>query len=352
MKELYIKSIKIGNKLVGKGHPCYIIAEIGSNFDGSITQAKKLIKLVKTCGADVAKFQSFITEELISRKGFEKKSTFQAKWKKSVWQVYKDAELPRKWHRELNEYAKKIGIHFFTSPWDFDAVDLLDKLNVPAIKIGSGDITHLEILKYIGSKHRPVLLATGSSTMAEVQHAVKAIESTGNNQIILMHTVVQYPSPLQDANLRVLSTLKNKFGLNVGYSDHSTGSLVALASVALGACVVEKHFTIDPKLDGPDHPHSMDPAAFKEMVRNIRLLEKAMGSGIKKVESSETETRTIQRRGIWTVMKILKGERFNRDNIKALRPVVGIPASEYQHILGKKAKKNFKPYEPLTRKNL
>ena len=142
--------------MVGEGYSCYVIAEIGSNFDGSFMKAKKLIKLAKKCGADAAKFQSFKTEELLSRNGFERKSAFQSRWKKSVWQVYKDAELPRKWHKELNNYAKKIGIHFFTSPWDFDAVDLLKKLNVPAIKVGSGDITYLEILKKIGSLKKPI----------------------------------------------------------------------------------------------------------------------------------------------------------------------------------------------------
>lgn len=344
-----LKPIKIGNRLVGNGHKCYIIAEIGSNFNGNLAQAKKLIRLAKKCGADAAKFQSFITEQLISKKGFEKKSAFQKKWKKSVWRVYKNAELPRAWHKELNMYAKKIGIHFFSSPWDFDAVDLLEKLNVPVFKIGSGDITYLEMLKYIGSIHKPILLATGASTMNEIEEAVKTIKSTGNNQIILLHSVVQYPSPIQDANLKVLNTFKQKFKLNVGYSDHSPGMLVALSSVALGACVIEKHFTLNPKLPGPDHPHSLDPKAFEEMVHSIRLLENAMGDGIKKVQPSEKETRIIQRRGIWTVKKIEKGERFSNENIKALRPDLGISASKYELIIGKKAKRNFNPYKPVNK---
>jgi sialic acid synthase SpsE len=343
-----LKPIKIGNKWVGEGHPCYIIAEIGSNFDGSIAKAKRLIKLAKECGADAAKFQSFITEELLSRKGFDKKSAFQKRWKKSVWEVYKSAELPREWHKELNQYAKKIGIHFFTSPWDFEAVDLLDKLNVPVIKVGSGDITHLDLLKYIGSKNRPIFLATGSSTLEEVKEAVREIKATGNDRIILMHAVVQYPSPIEEANLKVLHTLKEKFKLNVGYSDHSPGWLVALSSISLGSCVIEKHFTIDPRLPGPDHPHSMNPSSFKEMVRNIRLLEKALGDGIKKVQHSEKETRIIQRRGIWTTHKIRRGEKFSKNNIKPLRPVLGISASKYRSFIGKKAKRTYRIYEPLT----
>jgi len=333
--------------MVGEGYSCYVIAEIGSNFDGSFMKAKKLIKLAKKCGADAAKFQSFKTEELLSRNGFERKSAFQSRWKKSVWQVYKDAELPRKWHKELNNYAKKIGIHFFTSPWDFDAVDLLKKLNVPAIKVGSGDITYLEILKKIGSLKKPIFLATGASTIKEVSDAVKAIKSTGNHKIILMHSVTQYPSPIEQANLNVLQTLMKNFKLNVGYSDHSPGSLVPLASVALGASVIEKHLSLNPKSKGPDHLHSMSPKSFAKMVQDIRTLEKALGDGQKRIEKSEKETRIVQRRGIWTIKKIKKGEKFNNNNIKPLRPVKGMSASNYKEILGRKATRDFRPYESL-----
>jgi len=333
--------------MVGRSYSCYVIAEIGSNFDGSLMKAKKLIKLAKKCGADAAKFQSFKTEELLSRNGFERKSAFQSRWKKSVWQVYKDAELPRKWHKELNNYAKKIGIHFFTSPWDYDAVDLLKKLNVPVIKVGSGDITYLEILKKIGSLKKPIFLATGASTIKEVSDAIKAIKSTGNHKIILMHSVTQYPSPIEQANLNVLQTFMKNFRLNVGYSDHSPGSLVPLASVALGASVIEKHFSLNPKSKGPDHLHSMSPESFAKMVQEIRTLEKALGDGQKRIEKSEKETRIVQRRGIWTIKKIKKGEKFNDNNIKPLRPVKGMSASNYKRILGRKATRDFLPYESL-----
>lgn len=342
-----LKSIKIGKRLVGEGNPCYIIAEIGSNFDRSLTKAKKLIKSAKECGADAAKFQSFQTEKLLSKKGFEKKRAFQSHWKKSVWQIYREAELPRSWHKELNKYAKKIGIHFFSSPWDYEAVELLKKLNVPAIKVGSGDITNLEILKQIGKTGKPVLLATGASTMNEVENAIKYIKSTGNKKIILMHSVTQYPSPIDEANIRVLRSLKKKFKLNVGYSDHSLGSLVVLASVVLGASIIEKHFTLNSKANGPDHPHSMDPKSFKKMVRDVHATEKALGDGIKKVERSEKETRIFQRRGIWTTKKIKKGEKFTSKNVKALRPAIGSDALNYNKILRRKATKRYKPYESV-----
>lgn len=347
-----ISPIKIGKRVLGNNQKCYVIAEIGSNFNKDIRLAKKLIKLAKDSGADAAKFQSFIPEKIISRRGFEKKLAFQSKWKKSVWEVYDEAQLPLSWHSELNKYAKNIGIDFMSAPYYHDAVDLLVKLNTPAIKIGSGEITNIEFLKYVGKTMKPILLATGASTMNEVEDAVNALKSTGNKKIILMQAVTQYPSPINDANLRVLDVFKKKFNLNVGYSDHSPGDLVVLASVALGACVIEKHFTMNKKMSGPDHLHSLDPAEFNQMVQQIRKIESALGDGIKKIEKSEKETRIIQQRGIWTTKKIVKGEKFTKANTDVLRPVMGLSASNYTAILGKKSKRNFDVFEPIKKQNI
>jgi len=347
-----IKPIKIGNRQVGNNSKCYVIAEIGSNFNRNISTAKRLIKLAKDSGADAAKFQSFVPEKIISSRGFEKKLAFQTKWKKSVWEVYEEAQLPLSWHEELNQYAKSIGIDFMSSPYYYEAVDLLVKLRVPAIKIGSGEITNLEFLRYIGKTMRPILLATGASTMNEVEEAVRVIRSTGNKKIILMQAITQYPSPIEDANLKVLKTFREKFKINVGYSDHSPGSLIVLASILLGACVVEKHFTANKKMNGPDHPHSLDPKEFSQMVQKIRTLEIALGNGIKKVEKSEKETRIIQRRGIWTIKKISKGEKFTKSNIDVLRPTLGISATKYELVIGKTAKRNFESYEPIREKDV
>lgn len=347
-----IKPIRIGNISVGQGHKCYIIAEIGSNFDASFSKAKKLITLAKRCGADAVKFQTFRAEELISKNGFGKKVAFQSRWKKSVWDIYKEAEFPREWHKKLSIHARKNNIHFFTSPWDFEAVDMLMETNPPVIKIGSGDITYLEMLRYVGKKKKPIILATGASTLKEVKDAVREIKSTGNNQIILLHSVTQYPSDIKDANLLALQTLRKVFNLNVGYSDHSPGDLIALASVAIGACVIEKHFTDNPTLTGPDHPHSMDPKSFSNMIKKIRMLETALGNGDKIVTKSENETRIIQRRGIWTTKPIKKDEIFTKENIKALRPVNGIPASMMNKILGKKSKRDLKEYTALKSRDL
>ncbi len=347
-----IKPVKIGRKYLGANSSCYVIAEIGSNFNGRISNAKKLIKLAKDVGADAAKFQSFVPEKIISRRGFEKKLVFQAKWKKSVWEVYNEAQLPLSWHEELSRYAKSVGIDFMSTPYYYEAVDEMVKLKVPAIKIGSGEITNLEFLKYVGKTMKPILLATGASTMQEVEEAVSAIRSTGNRKIILMQAITQYPSPIAEANLKVIETFREKFKLNVGYSDHSLGSLVILASVAMGACVIEKHFTANTKLRGPDHVHSLDTRDFRQMVQNIRLLEGSLGDGIKKVEKSERETRIIQRRGVWTIKKISKGEIFSKSNVDVLRPTLGIPASKYGLVTGKAAKRNFLAYEPIKERDL
>lgn len=341
--------MKIGNKLVGEGHSCYIIAEIGSNFDGSLKKAKRLITLAKNSGADCAKFQSFLTEELLSKTGFDKKTTFQSRWDKPVWDVYKQAELPREWHEELAEHAKKIKIDFMSTPYDYPAVDMLSELKVPAFKIGSGDITYLEFLKYIAKKNKPILLPTGASTMTEIREAIEAIKSVGNNKIIVLQSVTQYPSPIEDANIMSMISLRRKFQLNVGYSDHSPNLSVPVASVALGACVIEKHFTDNIANQGPDHPHSLNPSNFLDMVERIRDVEKALGDGIKKVEKSERDTRIIQRRSIFTVKTIKKGEKFTLDNVNCLRPCVGLPASLLETILNKRAKKNLQPYHALTK---
>ena len=348
---MIIKSIKIGTKTIGNNHPCYVIAEIGSNFDGSFSKAKKMIKLAKEAGADAAKFQSFITEKILAKKGFETKTTFQSKWKKPVWDVYKNAEFPLSWHKKLSDYAKKIGIDFLSTPYNYDAVNLLKKINVHAMKIGSGDITDTEFLKVVGKTMKPIFLATGASTMSEIKDAVKVIKSTGNNKIILMQSITQYPSLIEDANFAVLNTFKEKFNLNVGYSDHSPGSLVILASVALGACVIEKHFTNNSKLKGPDHPHSMNPREFGKMIKDIRVIESARGNGIKKVEKSEIETRIIQRRSIFTITKIKKGEKFTEKNIRTLRPFIGLPASDFNKILNKKSKRDLDKSHAITKKD-
>ncbi len=335
-----LNPIKIGKKLVGERKPCYVIAEIGSNFDGNINLAKKLIREAKKAGADAAKFQSFQVEKILSKKGFEKKVSFQNTWKKSVWNVYKDAELPLEWISELSKYAKKCKIDFLSAPYHIEAVDELVKYKVPAIKIGSGEITNLEFLEYVAKTRRPILLATGASSQKDVDTAVKIILKINKN-LILMQATTQYPSPIKDANLRVIDTFRKKYGINVGYSDHTPGITCILGSVALGSCTVEKHFTLDNASAGPDHNHSLNVKEFTKMVKRIRDMELALGNNKKDIEKSETQTKVIQQRGIWTSKKIFKGEKFSVSNISVLRPCIGISANKFRYTLGKKAKRNY-----------
>ena len=352
MKNLKIKTIKIKNKVIGENNPCYIIAEIGSNFNGDINVAKKLIKKAKEAGADAAKFQSFQTKKILSKKGFEKKVTFQSKWKNSVWNVYRDAELPIEWIKKLDEYAKKCKIQFLSAPYHIEAVDELVRHKIPIIKIGSGEITNIEFLKYVAKKKLPIFLATGASTLNDVNLAVKTIVNQKNNKIVLMQATTQYPSPIKDTNLKVIKQFRKKFNLNIGYSDHTPGYTAILGSVALGACVIEKHFTLDTESDGPDHPHSLNPKQFKEMVEKIREMEIALGYDKKIIEESEKHTKIIQRRGIWSIKNIKKGEKFSKTNLDVLRPCIGLSASYFLKLLNKKAKKNYQAFTALKKNDL
>jgi len=341
--------IRIGNRILGKGHPAYIIAEIGSNFDNNIDKAKQLILAAKESGADCAKFQSFLAEKIVSGRGFAsmKLKGVHGSWGRPVEEIFKEVEFPREWHGELSEYCEKIGIDFSTSPYDFEAVDLCEKLNVPFIKIGSGEITWHGMLKYIARKNKPIFLATGDATMSEIDEALRVIESTGNTELVLMQCITNYPSKIESANINVLKTYETAFGILTGYSDHSPGIVVALGAVALGAVVIEKHFTLNKKDKGPDHPHSMDIAEFKTMVECIRELEAAMGSTRKLVVEEESETVIVQRRSLYAAQDIQKGKVFEESDITELRPALGIPPKFRNIVAGKTASRQIGKGEPL-----
>jgi pseudaminic acid synthase len=331
--------IKIGNKFVGDGMPFYTIAEIGSNFDNSITKAYKLIDLAKNAGADAVKFQSFTAETLVNDNCFKKlKIGYQSKWKKSVFEVYKKAEFPKKFHQKVFDYCKKKKVEFFSAPYDKVSVDYLDKLGVNVFKIGSGDLTWLENIEYIAKKNKPIILATGASNMIQISNAIKTIRKTGNNKIILMQCVTNYPASFNDINLKVLKMFRKKFNCLVGYSDHTPGDIVATGTVAMGGCMIEKHFTDNKKLPGPDHGFAMDPADFKEMTNKIQLMEKIIGKPIKKIYDEEKDQYFSMKRGIKSSQKLTKGQKLQRKHIKLLRPCLSneISADNLKKIIGKK----------------
>lgn len=350
MKQIkFPKVIKIGKNLVGEGQPALIIADIGANFDGNLTKAKKLALAVKQAGGDVVKIQSFLADKIVSAKGFSSMSLkgVHGSWKKPVDQIFREAEFPRKWHKDFFSYCRKIGIAVSSSPYDFEAVDLMDKLGVDFYKIGSGDITWHEMLKYIAKKKKPLILATGASDLSEVSDAVKVIKQTGNKNLILLQCITNYPSKIESANINVLKTFKEKFGTIIGYSDHSPGDIVVLGAIALGAKVIEKHFTLNKKDKGPDHPHSMEPREFAEMVKKIRQMESALGSGRKMVEKEESETVIVQRRGLYVNRNISINEKVKKSDIDVLRPALGILPKFKTRIINKKLKKGIKAGEPL-----
>ena len=355
MKVRMMKKIKLGNTWAGEGEKTYIIAEIGSNFDGSVERAKKLIDLARDCGADAVKFQCFSADKIVSKEAFDNlKVGFQATWGKSVYAVYKDAEFPRKWHDKLFCYADKKGLDFFSSPYDKDAVDLLEKLGVIAFKIGSGDITWLEMLKYIAQKGKPVILGTGASTIAEIDEAVRAIRSTGNNDIFILQCVTNYPSHFEYANIRAMKAMGEMFDTLFGYSDHTLGSIVPLGAVAMGACMIEKHFTDDKTRKGPDHPHAMDGKEFKAMVDEIRILEIALGSGLKDLYNEERETVLLQRRCLRAARDIPKYSSISGNMVSVLRPSAeNAIAPKYKEIIiGRKVKINLAKGSAFTWENI
>src|SRR5271157_670303 len=319
--------IQIGSYTIGDNHPSYFIADIAANHDGSLERAKHLIRLAKQAGADAAKFQNFSAPKIVSDYGFRSlggQQSHQAKWKKPVFEVYHEASIPFSWTPELKAVCDEIGIDYFSSPYDFEAIDQLDAYMV-AFKVGSGEITWPEALEHMARKGKPVLLATGASDIGDVQRAVHTILAI-NKQLVLMQCNTNYTTSLENfkyINLRVLNTYKNMFpDVILGLSDHTPGHVTVLGAIALGAKVIEKHFTDDTTRSGPDHGFSMDPDSWALMIENARRLELALGSGDKFVEENEKETVVIQRRCLRAARDIRAGETVTREMIDVLRPAV------------------------------
>lgn len=336
--------IKIGKSAVGENHPTYFIADISANHDGEIERAKTLIKLAKDAGADAAKFQNFRAPEIVSDYGFKAmvdQVSHQAGWKKSVFEIYESASIPFEWTPILKDTCDEVGIDYFSSPYDFEAIDMLEPY-VPAYKIGSGDITWLEVLERIADKGKPVILATGASNIGEVQRAVHTILPK-NQQLVLMQCNTNYTASLENyshIHLRVLNTYQMLFPeVILGLSDHTFGHATVLGAIALGARVVEKHFTDDNSRVGPDHPFSMTPDSWREMVDRTRELERALGSSDKVVAGNEEKTVIIQRRCLRAARAVKTGESFKREMIDVLRPATpgALLPYEIDDVIGKKA---------------
>ena len=336
--------IKIGNHLIGNNQPTYFIADISANHDGSLERAKYLVRLAKQAGADAAKFQNFCAPKIVSDYGFQSmgdQKSHQAKWKKSVYEVYQGASIPDEWTPELKQVCDEVGMDYFSAPYDFGAIDMLDPY-VPAYKIGSGDITWPEAMERIARKGKPIFLATGASTIGEVQRAVHLIMAI-NPQLVVMQCNTNYTGSLDNfgfINLKVLDAYRLMWpDLILGLSDHTSGHATILGAVALGARAIEKHFTDDTTREGPDHPFSMDPDSWAVMVENTRCLERALGSGEKIVTGNEHETVIVQRRCLRASRVVKAGEVFSRDMIDVLRPATpgAIMPFDIDAVLGTRA---------------
>lgn len=339
-----MKEVKIGKKVIGENRPTFIIAEVGSNHNGDLEQAKKLIEVAAKAGADAVKFQIFRAEELYSKYA----PKFNYLGDENTFKLMKNIEMPREWIPELSEYSKKMGITFLASVFDFDAVDKVNEY-VPAFKIASFEIVDLELLKYVASKGKPVILSTGMANLGEIEDAINAIRSVGNDDIILMHCNSLYPTPVNIVNLRAIETLKNAFKLPTGFSDHTLGIHIPLAAVAMGACVIEKHFTLDKDLPGPDHSFALEPQELEEMIRIIREVEAAKGNGIKKISELEKKEMYMKgRRSIHAKVNIPKGVKITKDMLVIKRPGYGIKPKFIDIVVGREAKKDIKKDEWIT----
>jgi len=336
------RTFSINGISIGENCPTYFIADIAANHDGDLGRAKELIYLAKEAGADAAKFQHFKAESIVSDKGFKSLGTqasHQVSWSKSVFEIYKDASVALEWSSIIKETCEKAGITFFTSPYSFDLVDHIDSY-VPAYKIGSGDITWIELIEYIASKKKPYILATGASSLDDVERAVSAALAI-NPDFALMQCNTNYTASLENfkyIQLNVLKTYRAMYpGMILGLSDHTPGHATVLGAVALGACVIEKHFTDDISRIGPDHKFSMDPKTWREMVDRTRELEEALGNEIKKIEKNEQDTAIVQRRSIHLARDLNKGEIIRKSDLTLLRPcpIDAIPPYHLNELVGR-----------------
>jgi len=326
----------------------YIIAEAGVNHNGDICLARKLCLAAKNAGADAVKFQTWITEKIITRN--VKQAAYQAENtgnNQSQFDMLKALELTYDEFREIKNYCDQIGIEFISTADEQDSLDFLVDLGIPFIKIGSGDIGNIPYLRYIGSKKKPVILSTGMSTLSDVEVSVKALKDGGAEKISLLHCTTNYPCPYDSVNLMAMDTLKSAFGVQVGYSDHTIGIEIPIAAAARGAEIIEKHFTLDKNMDGPDHPASTEPEEFKKMVESIRNVERGLGTGIKEPASSEKEISKVVLKKIVAKREISAGETITADTICVKRSANGLPASTWDIIVGTKARKHFNADEGI-----
>lgn len=324
----------------------YVIAEAGVNHNGDINIAKRLVDAAREAGADAVKFQTFQADSLVSK--YAQKAAYQlhtTDGKETQKEMLKKLEITYDMHVALIRYCKDVGIEFLSTPFDLDSIDLLESLGMNLYKIPSGEITNLPYLRKMGSLKKPVILSSGMSTMREIKDAVEMLRESGAAEVSVLHCNTQYPTPMQDANLNAMVSIRKEIGVRVGYSDHTEGIEVPIAAVAMGAEIIEKHFTLDRTMEGPDHKASLEPDELKAMVKAIRNIEMAVGDAEKKLTASEKDNIAVVRKSIVAKRRIEAGEVFSEDNITTKRPGSGVSPMLWDSIIGMAAKRKFEEDE-------
>ena len=344
-----MNQVLIGDRLVGGGAPVYIIAEAGSNHDRDLDQAKRLIEVAAEAGADAVKFQTFTAERIVAE------TSTRAKYLDAILppgqtmsELFRELELPHEWHAELKIYAEGCGLDFVSTPFDHEAVDLLDGLGVKVFKVATYELWHLPLIRDIASRGKPIICSTGMANLADVQAAVDAVRETGNENLILLHCVVNYPPPFADLNLRAIQTMRQAFGVPVGWSDHTPGWLAPVVATVLGAAVIEKHFTTDRSRPGPDHSFALEPGELTMMVRAIRDTQAALGDGVKRMAPAEADLYVTARRSLFAARAIEAGTVLSDGDVTILRPGTGIEVRDLAHVIGRTARRRIERHEPLA----
>ncbi len=341
--------INISGRSVGAGQPCFVIAEAGVNHNGDIEIAKRLVDVAADAGADAVKFQTFKAELVVSAGApmaeYQRETVGDAQ---SQIAMLRPLELSREEHVELAEHCTQRGILFLSSPFDEGSVDMLDEMGMPVFKVASGEINNWPLLRRIAGKGKPIIMSTGMADMGEVAAALRMIRDAGNEEVVLLHCVSNYPADPADANLRAMGAMEAAFNVPIGYSDHTEGVDVSLAAVALGACVIEKHFTLDKGMPGPDHAMSIDPQELKQLVDGVRTVTAALGSGTKETRPSEFIMRDIVRRSIVPTRDLEVGDVLDASLLKTVRPGTGLPPEMLDQVIGKRIKRRIPADQMLT----
>lgn len=331
-KHHQLGSVKVGRQSIGETEPVFVISEIGANFDSENT-AKAMIEASARAGCNAVKVQTFRAETIARADAF---FTFEDGSRVSQQEFWKAHELSRELHVSLKQHAESLGLEFFSTPSYFDDVDMLDDLSVPCFKVGSDDLTNYPFLEYVAGKGKPVILSTGMSELGEVEQAVRTVLSTGNDQLILLHCLVGYPAPRHDANVRIVQTLRDNFGVLVGFSDHTRGNLASILAVSLGAVIVEKHLTLDRSPGGPDNDTSVEPQEMADLVSDVRDVRTVLGSAVKAIRPGEMKWRAAGRKSLVAAANLSAGTVLSADMITIKRPSDGVHPKYLPLLLGRR----------------